>query len=151
MITKSASKTKQYNYGDCIPESVKLYNKLKTQGYNPKMVEGWVEVNHEELLPDEEFLKLYYPEDFNAVNNSKLDFNDYIKVIPHTWVILNNRYIDVTVNQFDMFGGVIKYYEKERYTPKINIKLTTIELTDWYDERDYIIEKKKCIRYPKKI
>lgn len=138
---------RQYNFGECIPESIKVYNKLKAQGKRPKLVEGWVEVDYNDLEPNREFLELYYPDILKIIDND-LEFDDYIRVLPHTWVILDNEYIDITRNQFDKFGGIIKYYEKMRYRPKPKIKLEAFVLQFWYDERDYIEEKNKYIRFP---
>jgi hypothetical protein len=55
---------KKYRFGECIPESVKVYNRLKRQEYTSKLVEGWVEVSDwpGDLLPNREFLSLYYPD-----------------------------------------------------------------------------------------
>lgn len=43
---------KKYRFGECIPESIKVYNRLKKQGKMPIFVEGWVEVDYQDLLPD---------------------------------------------------------------------------------------------------
>lgn len=53
---------KQYKFGDCIPESIKIYNRLKTQGKNPKLVGGWTEVKDPDgiLEPDYNFNKFFY-------------------------------------------------------------------------------------------
>ena len=93
---------KTYSFGSCIPESLKIYNRLKKQGKNPKLVEGWVEVKDElDLLSDDEFLESY-------LDNNK-------PVIKHTWVIYNNKIIDKTKSQFKAYGGIVAYYEKSRY------------------------------------
>jgi len=107
-------KTKQYKYGSCIPESEKLYKKLKKQGKNPYIVEGWVEVDIvNDLLPDEYFLMRFYPKEFKKLKD--INYNDYPKSLQHTWVELDGKIIDITKNQFDKYGGVIKYYKWESY------------------------------------
>jgi len=144
-------KTKQYNFGNCIPESVKLYNKLKRQGLNPEFVEGWVEVSEfPDLEPCREFLELYYPDMIKKLDKNIL-YDDYIRVLPHTWVILDNQYIDITKSQFDNYGGIIKYYESMRYVPNNNRKLSAIEITDFFDDRDFITEQNKYIRFPDEV
>jgi hypothetical protein len=107
-------------------------------------VEGWVEVDYYDLQPDRDFLELYYPNILKMTNND-LEFDNYIRVYPHTWIILNDEYIDITRNQFDKFGGILAYYENIRYIPII--KVTAYDIQNWYDERDYIIDKSKYIRY----
>jgi len=123
---------RQYKYGDCIPESIKEYNRLIKKGLKPKLVEGWVEVkgnNTIDILPDMEALNLYYCEianniyDVTAFNN--ITSIDYPKLLSHTWLILDNKYIDITKNQFDKYGGIIRYFEKERYWYDNNL---TIEI-----------------------
>ena len=105
---------KQFRYGSCIPESIKVYNRLKKKGYNPSMVEGWVEVNIEELLPDRHFLFYFYPEQLKRVEKD-LDYNDYIRVFQHTWVEVKEHKIDITKSQFNLYGGVVRYYAHCRY------------------------------------
>ena len=132
---------KKYKYGDCITESIKIYNKLKSQGKNPQFVEGWVEVSEfPDLLPCREFLELYYPLDLKTLDND-LECDNYIRVFDHTWIICDGKIIDKTRNQFDIYGGILVYYEKMRYIP-IN-KVTAFDITKWFDERDYIITKRK--------
>ncbi len=104
----------QFKYGDCISVSQKEYNRLRKQGLKPLLVEGWVEVNNPELLPNIEFLKLYMPNEYKAVMIDK-NFDDYTRVLQHTWIILDNNYIDKTKSQFDLYGGIINYFEKWRY------------------------------------
>jgi len=105
---------KKYKYGDCIPESIKVYNRLKRKGYNPLMIEGWVEVDIEELLPDRDFLFYFYPEQLKRVKKD-LDYNDYIRVFQHTWVEVEGHKIDITKSQFDLYGGIVRYYVHCRY------------------------------------
>lgn len=136
----------KYKFGDCIPESIKVYNRLKQQGKKPIFVEGWVEIDYYDLEPNRDFLDLYYPEDLEQID-SDIKFDDYIRVLPHTWIQCDKQIIDKTRNQFDNYGGIIKYYEKMQYIPKIKVK--TDDITDWFDERDYIITRNKFIRYPK--
>jgi hypothetical protein len=138
---------RQFKFGDCIPVSIKVYNKLKAQGKDPKFVEGWVEVDYYDLAPDRDFLELYYPDILKIIDND-LEFDDYIRVLPHTWVTCDGKIIDKTRNQFDIYNGIIRYYEKIRYIPKI--KVTASDITDWFDERDYIITRNRYIRYPDK-
>jgi hypothetical protein len=38
-----------YKFGSCIPESVKIYKQLKKQDKKPQFVEGWVEVDYQDL------------------------------------------------------------------------------------------------------
>ena len=111
-------KNKQYKFGDCIPESVKEYNRLVKQGFKPKFVEGWVKVNMEEgshILPDEEALQYHFPDEYETIFNEGNEYSDYPRLLQHTWLVLNDKYIDITKNQFNKYGGVIKYYEKETY------------------------------------
>jgi len=107
---------KQYKFGECIPESIKVYNRLKRKGYNPKMVEGWVEVNEPniDLLPDESFLSKYYPKIYLILQNNYY-YNDYPRVLQHTWIEVNKHKIDITKNQFDYIGGIKKYYKNFTY------------------------------------
>ena len=112
------TKTKQYKYGDCIPESIKEYNRLVKQGCKPKIVEGWVEVNIDkasDILPDEEALYYYFPDEYKRIFNEGNEYSDYPRLLQHTWLVLNDEYIDITKNQFDEYGGIIKYYKKEEY------------------------------------
>lgn len=83
---------KIYQYGDCIPETKKLYHKLKRQGKKSFIVEGWV-----------------------TVKNPELNYDYYMKKYPHTWLEYNSKIIDITKNQFDIYGGIKKYIIKEKY------------------------------------
>lgn len=74
--------SKQYKYGDCIPESIKEYDRLKALGKNPKVVEGWVEIDNPELLPDEEFLERYFPDEIKKLEN--ICYSEYPFVSQHT-------------------------------------------------------------------
>ena len=141
---------KKYRFGECIPESVKVYNRLKRQGYTPKLVEGWVEVSDwpGDLLPNREFFVLYYPDEIKKLNKD-LNYDDYIRVIQHTWVICDGKIIDNTRNQFDIYGGILVYYEKMKYEPRG--KAIANDITEWFDERDYIITRDKFIHYPDEI
>ena len=104
----------QYQYGDCIPESIKIYHNLLQRNYMPKMVEGWIEVNKDnDILPDKYFLMMFFPNEFEKLDN--IDYNNYPKVLQHTWVEVNGHKIDITKNQFDMYGGVKQYYTYEKY------------------------------------
>lgn len=116
-------KTKrQYKFGECIPESIKVYNRLKRKGYKPIMVEGWVEIDRNyDILPDEEFLFFFYPDELAKVEQD-INYNDYPKILQHTWIEINGHKIDITKNQFDIYGGVKKYFVKETYYRKGNIK-----------------------------
>jgi hypothetical protein len=136
---------KKYKFGDCIPEAVKVYNRLKRQGKTPQFVEGWVEIDYQELLPETDFLELYYPEILAEIENNE-NFDDYIRVFQHTWITCDGEIIDITQSQFDKFGGIVKYYEKMRYIPKIKVK--SDDISDWFDERDYTIKRNKYIRFP---
>jgi len=138
---------RQYKFGECIPESVKEYKRLKKKGLKPEFVEGWVEVDYQNLDIDRDFLELYYPDILKKANND-LEFDDYIRVLPHTWLILNNKYIDITKNQFNKFNGIIRYYEKLRYKPKKKIKLKAEDIMNWFDDRDYTIKRNRYIHYP---
>jgi len=105
---------KIYRYGNCIPESIKIYNKLKKKGHKPLMVEGWVEVNNpSDMLPDKYFLMRFFPDEFEKLTD--MDYNDYPTALEHTWVEVNNHKVDITRNQFDRYGGIKKYYVYERY------------------------------------
>jgi len=130
---------KKYRYGECIPESIKEYNRLKKQGKSPKLVEGWVEVDNPELLPCEEFLEVYYPD---MIENPD---NDYPRVFQHTWVVFAGRIIDKTRNQFDIYGGIIRYYEKGRYYFRGKQKVLPIDADIGAEE---IWQDTNCIHYP---
>lgn len=87
----------QYRYGDCIPISDLVYKRLKQKGYNPKIVVGWVEIyDGIDILPDEQFVKLFK--------------NWMALTLPHTWVECKGHRIDLTKNQFDIYGGIYQYY-----------------------------------------
>ena len=106
---------KQYKYGDCIPFSRALYKKLKNQGKKVCIVEGYAEVNYNnDILPDEKFLSLFYPEEYKEVEKNEC-YEDYPKGIPHTWIEVNGKIIDITVNQFDKYSGITQYHILERY------------------------------------
>jgi len=104
---------KLFKYGDCIDQSKLLYRQLKAEGKDPKIVEGWVEIDGYDFLPDKEFLKKYKPEEYKAL--AEPDYDDYTRVQQHTWVEVDDRIIDMTISQFDEFGGPIEYYKKEIY------------------------------------
>lgn len=114
-MLKEKLKTKKiYKYGSCIPESKRIYKYFKSKGYNPLIVEGYAEVDiANDIMPDEYFLMGYFPDEMKKLDD--INYNDYPKAIQHTWVEVNNHIIDITKNQFDKFGGVIKYYILERY------------------------------------
>jgi len=134
---------KKYVFGDCIPESIKIYNKLKIQGKHPKLVEGWVEVDYNDLEPNRDFLELYYPDIMHDIDND-LECNDYTRVFPHTWILYRGKIIDITKNQFDKFGGIIRYFEKGRYYYKGRYK---INLTDLDLGANEVWEDTNCIHY----
>lgn len=119
---------RQYKFGDCLPESIKVYNRLKRQGKNPIFIEGWAEVNDPDgiLEPDNSFLKLFYPKLIKAIKNG----SDYPRVLPHTFIICDGKIIDKTRNQFDDYKGVILYYEKCRYwfRGRADVDLQDIEI-----------------------
>ena len=104
---------RQYRFGECIAESIKVYNKLKKQGKNPKFIEGYAEVNDYDgiLEPDEDFMNIFYPKLLKQIKNG----SDYPRVLPHTWIECEGKIIDKTKNQFDIYNGVICYYENCRY------------------------------------
>ncbi len=60
---------RKYKFGECIPENIRVYNRLKKQGRNPKLVEGWVEVSDwpGDLEPNSDFLELYYPDEIKTL------------------------------------------------------------------------------------
>jgi len=118
---------RKYNFGDCIPESIKVYNKLKEQGKDPKLVEGWVEVSEfPDLEPCREFLELYYPDTIKELDKN-FYYDDYIRVLQHTWIVCDGKIIDKTKNQFDSYGGILVYYEKCRYWFRGNQKVLPID------------------------
>jgi len=103
-----------YKYGDCILQAEMLYKSLKGEGKHPKLVKGWVELDEKEyMLPDEEFLKKYKPEEYAALKDP--DYDDYTRAQQHTWVEVNGKIIDPTKNQFDEYGGPKRYYVKKKY------------------------------------
>ncbi len=115
MKLKQVIKKRQFQFGDCIPESLKVYQYFRKKGYNAEMVEGWVEVNDGyNLEPDNTFLYFFFPEIYLKVNEDSY-YLDYPKVLKHTWVEVNNHIIDITKNQFDIYDGIKKYYKWETY------------------------------------
>lgn len=97
---------KQYKFGDCIPESEKMYRSLRDGGYNPVMVEGLV-------CPV-----------VSVKDRKNITHTDQLKpLIPHTWVKLENEIIDVTKNQFDAFGGIHYYKSVVEYNLKRGFKM----------------------------
>ena len=139
---------KIYKYGDCIPESLKVYNKLKARGKKPKLVEGWVEVSEfPDLQPDTEFLELYYPKTLKRLNRDTLEDN-YTRVFQHTWVTNRGKIIDKTRNQFNCYGGILVYYEKGRYYFKGRKRIKEIDTMVGGGE---IWEDNLQIHYPKKL
>lgn len=138
---------RQFNFGECIPESLKVYNRLKKQGKNPKIVEGWVEVDYLDLEPCQKFLELYYPNDLKKLDKI-FYYDNYIRVLPHTWVIYRNKIIDPTRNQFNKFGRIIRYYEKGRYwfKGKAPIKVYAMDLELGFCNE--IWQDTNCIHYP---
>jgi len=114
MKLKGNKMKKQYKFGECIPYSKKIYRSLEKKGYNPIMVEGWVEVdNYNDILPDEYFLARFFPKEFEKLND--IEYSDYPKNLQHTWVEVKGHKIDITGNQFDKYGGIKKYYIYEIY------------------------------------
>jgi hypothetical protein len=96
-ISFSGLTKKQYQYGSCVPISDLIYKRLKKKGYNPKIVVGWVEVlDGLDILPDKEFIKIFK--------------NWWAITLPHTWIEVNNHRIDITKNQFNIYGGIYRYY-----------------------------------------
>jgi len=88
----------KYQYGSCVPVSELTYKRLKQKGYNPILVAGYVKINN----PD-----LYFSD------------NKWHK-IQHTWLICNNHLIDITKNQFDIYGGIYEYMSDYYYKIKGN-------------------------------
>jgi hypothetical protein len=136
---------KKYRFGECIPESIKVYNRLKKQGKNPIFIEGWAEVQDPDgiLEPDEDFMQLFYPKWIKAIKNG----SDFARVLPHTFIICDGKIIDKTRNQFDDYKGIILYYEKCRYwwTDKFKVDLWDIEMGGGAE-----FEEKLKIHYPTK-
>ena len=115
MKLKTITQKRQFQFGDCISESQKVYNYFKNKRYNPKMIEGWVEVNDGyDLEPDMEFLEIFDEEIYFALQKRRY-WGNYKKVLKHTWVEVNGHIIDITKNQFDKYDGILKYFELERY------------------------------------
>ena len=136
---------RKYRFGECIPESIKVYNRLKKQGKNPIFIEGYAEVQDPDgiLEPDEDFMQLFYPKLLKPIKNG----SDYPRVLPHTFIICDGKIIDKTINQFDDYGGVILYYEKCRYwfRGRADVDLQDIEIGA---EAEF--EEKLRIDYPTK-
>jgi len=110
---------KLYKFRDCISESQRVYHYLKNKGYNPYMIEGYVEVNNPlDILPDKEFLFFFYPDELKKVEQD-IYYEDYPKVLKHTWIEVNNHKIDITKNQFDIYNGISKYYSLEKYNIEV--------------------------------
>jgi len=126
---------KVYKFGDCIPVSDIVYKRLKKKGYNPKIVVGWVEVSDIDgvLEPDYEFNKLFYGK---TMKRDIKNGNDYPRTLPHTWVECNKHRIDITKNQFNIYGEI------EGYFPY------WIELESYKDKKGRVIY--KIIKYKKK-
>lgn len=71
--------------------------------------------------------------------------SDYPRVLPHTWLELDGKIIDKTKNQFDIYKGILCYYEKCRYYFKGNIKIDLIKIETGAGAK---FEEKKRIYYP---
>jgi len=98
----------QYKYGDCISICDIVYKRLKIKGYNPRIIEGYAEVNNvNDILPDGYFLKRYNKKEYKKLKD--INYNDYPKILQHTWIECNNHIIDITRSQFDVYGGIINY------------------------------------------
>jgi hypothetical protein len=136
---------RKYRFGECIPESIKVYNRLKKQGKNPIFIEGWAEVFDPDgiLEPDKDFLNLFAPEILKRIKQGE----DYPRVLPHTFIICDGKIIDKTRNQFDDYKGVIVYYEKCRYwfRGRVDVDLQDIEIGAGAE-----FEEKLRIHYPTK-
>lgn len=103
---------KHFEYGSCIVESEKLRLKL---GKGAKIIEGWAEVDGDSdyarnLMPNKEFLKQHFPGILRKLKD--INFEDYPKVLEHTWVKYKGKIVDPTLSQFRKYGGVIRYYAK---------------------------------------
>lgn len=137
---------KQYKFGDCIPEAIKVYNRLKKQGKKPVICEGWVEVNDGiDIEPDEKFLKLFCPDDLKELKKN-FYYMDYPRVIQHTWVKCDNEIIDITKSQFNQYGGILKYYQYWEYYFKGNAPIIELDAEMGTGE---VGEYKNFIYYPK--
>jgi hypothetical protein len=136
---------RKYRFGECISESIKVYNRLKRQGKNPIFIEGWAEVFDPDgvLEPDKDFLNLFAPEILKKIEKGE----DYPRVLPHTFIICDRKIIDITRNQFDQYGGIECYYEKCRYwwNDKYKVDMWDIEMGGGAE----FIEEKR-IHYPEK-
>jgi len=137
---------RKYEFGSCIPEAIKIYNRLKRAGKSPVFFEGWAEVKDldDVLEPNEEFLTLYYGK--KMLRDIKKG-SDYPRVLQHTFIICDGKIIDKTINQFDKFGGVICYYEKCRYwfRGRVDVDMQDIEIGAGAE-----FEENKRILYPEK-
>ena len=87
---------RQYKFGECVPVSELAYKRLKKKEYNPILIAGYVSVNDEDL-----FFEAYNQRDKNKIE--------------HTWLICGKHRIDLTRNQFDVYGGIYEYLRPKFY------------------------------------
>lgn len=78
---------RQYNFGDCVPISELAYKRLKKKGYNSILIAGYVTVLE----------------------------GEYCDKFDHTWIICGKHRIDLTKNQFDIYGGIDEYLKPKFY------------------------------------
>jgi len=95
-------KEKIYRFGDCVPESYKLYSRLKKRGESPVICEGYVVTNRKIIDKNNECV------DIIVAGKQR-------KVLPHTWVRNGNKIIDITKNQFNKYEGINWYIQSSEY------------------------------------
>jgi hypothetical protein len=85
---------KSFEYGSCFRVSKKKYSELVKQGKHPVLIQGKVKVK---------------------------GITGKDKLVSHVWVKVGNKIIDPTKNQFDKYGGIIKYLPKDVFKNKKDI------------------------------
>jgi len=116
-----------YTYGNCIPVSEEAYNRLKKKGYDPVLIAGYVSVNDEDL----------FFEYNNQARKNKVN---------HTYLICGKHRIDLTRNQFDIYGGIDEYLKPKHYYiiegNKFIIRKTLKEIRNLRRKNEYLTKHK---------
>ena len=83
--------SKPHEYGSCVRASKLKYNELVRQGKNAILVTGHVKVK-------------------NCTAR-----------LAHYWVTVGNKIYDPTKDQFDKYGGVVRYYPKDKFKRRSDV------------------------------
>lgn len=108
-----------HKYGDCIPASKELAKSIP----GALVVNGWITVPFKENLHDErlyprmDFLHRFFPKEHEKCLNDN-DYTGYPRAIDHTWIMVNDKIMDPTSDQFEVYGGITKYYTRIKSTFK---------------------------------